>query len=80
MIHGRLIPQRLVRPFLVVMLDGFRLQMIHVLLVVHEDADSAAHVAAEGLYGELRRNVAITVISCKKSLQFATDCKMRWSA
>ena len=47
-IHRRLIPQRLVRPFLVVMLHGFRHQMVHVLLTVHEDADSAAHVAAEG--------------------------------
>jgi hypothetical protein len=35
--HRWLIPQRLVRPFLVVVLDRFRHQMIHVLLVVHED-------------------------------------------
>jgi hypothetical protein len=47
-IHRWLIPQRLVRPFFVVMLDRFRHQMVHVLLAEHDDADSAAHTAVEG--------------------------------
>ena len=36
-IHRRLIPQRLVRSFRVVMLNGFRHQMIHVLLAEHDE-------------------------------------------
>lgn len=35
-IHRRLILQRLVRPFLVVMLNSFRHQMVHVLLTEHD--------------------------------------------
>lgn len=47
-IHLRLIPQRLVQSFLAVRLDGFGHRVVHVPLVIHEDADSAVHVAVDG--------------------------------